>query len=279
MISWATVLSGYTTAFCLFSDLRFLPYFFDEPKRTSVSSEDGCGLLVFTQPLQEIKSCIEMRVDAWASAMDLQRFWGNNLFDLMWVIKTITSHPQITIFIGGMFAIPSHGWFMAMVLPTWDLIGTEPVLVTWLKKSSVHSGTILPKHRSSRNPLRWTQRPPILFLSWGLESHSSTQKITFLIPMKHLFLTIMKSWTIDLPWIFNHRSIEKSLVQSSPVLSRLSDKRIFEETIVEQRTRRDSDKCIVKLTGAVPLLAEPNCIKHPRCALDLEKVMLGGFKG
>lgn len=47
--------------------------------------------------------------------------------------------------------------------------------------------------------------------------------------------------------------------------SRLSDKRIFEETIVEQRTRRDSDKCIVKLTGAVPLLAESNCIKHPRC--------------
>jgi len=47
--------------------------------------------------------------------------------------------------------------------------------------------------------------------------------------------------------------------------SRLSDKRIFEEKIVEKRSRRDSDKCIVKLTGAVPLLAEPNCIKHPRC--------------
>ena len=40
--------------------------------------------------------------------------------------------------------------------------------------------------------------------------------------------------------------------------------RLFEETIVEQRARRDSEKCIVKLTGAVPLLAEPNCIKHSR---------------
>ena len=51
------------------------------------------------------------------------------------------------------------------------------------------------------------------------------------------------------------------------VPSRLSDKRIFEEKIVEKRSRRDSDKCIVKLTGAVPLLAEPNCIKHPRCVV------------
>lgn len=53
----------------------------------------------------------------------------------------------------------------------------------------------------------------------------------------------------------------------SPSHPRLSDKRIFEEKIVEKRSRRDSDKCIVKLTGAVPLLAEPNCIKHPRCVV------------
>eukprot|EP00435_Cladocopium_sp_Y103_P004452 s1255_g1.t1 len=39
----------------------------------------------------------------------------------------------------------------------------------------------------------------------------------------------------------------------------------FEETIREQRSRRDSEKCIVQLTGAVTLLAEPYCIKHPRC--------------
>ena len=38
----------------------------------------------------------------------------------------------------------------------------------------------------------------------------------------------------------------------------------FEETIREQRSRRDSEKCIVQLTGAVTLLAEPYCIKHPR---------------
>ncbi|CAL1138472.1 unnamed protein product [Cladocopium goreaui] len=47
--------------------------------------------------------------------------------------------------------------------------------------------------------------------------------------------------------------------------SRTSDKRMFEETIREQRSRRDSEKCIVQLTGAVTLLAEPYCIKHPRC--------------
>ncbi|CAJ1349731.1 unnamed protein product [Effrenium voratum] len=47
--------------------------------------------------------------------------------------------------------------------------------------------------------------------------------------------------------------------------SRLSEKRMFQETIVEQRGRRDSEKCIVQLTGAVTLLAEPYCIKHPRC--------------
>eukprot|EP00434_Breviolum_minutum_P005970 symbB.v1.2.005264.t1/scaffold286.1/size306100/3 len=47
--------------------------------------------------------------------------------------------------------------------------------------------------------------------------------------------------------------------------SRTSSKRMFEETIVETRSRRDSEKCIVQLTGAVTLLAEPYCIKHPRC--------------
>ena len=47
--------------------------------------------------------------------------------------------------------------------------------------------------------------------------------------------------------------------------SRVSEKRMFEETIVETRTRRDSEKCIVQLTGAVTLLAEPYCIKHPQC--------------
>ncbi|CAJ1349729.1 unnamed protein product [Effrenium voratum] len=47
--------------------------------------------------------------------------------------------------------------------------------------------------------------------------------------------------------------------------SRLSGLRIFEQAVVEQRSRKDSEKCIVKLTGAVPLLAEPYCIKHPKC--------------
>ena len=28
--------------------------------------------------------------------------------------KTITFFPQITIFIGGIFTIPSHGWFMTL---------------------------------------------------------------------------------------------------------------------------------------------------------------------
>ena len=31
--------------------------------------------------------------------------------------KTIINHPQITIFIGGMVTIPSHGWFI-IVFPT-----------------------------------------------------------------------------------------------------------------------------------------------------------------
>eukprot|EP00440_Ansanella_granifera_P014452 gb/GFBE01015706.1/.p1 GENE.gb/GFBE01015706.1/~~gb/GFBE01015706.1/.p1 ORF type:complete len:2679 (+),score=463.31 gb/GFBE01015706.1/:1-8037(+) len=47
--------------------------------------------------------------------------------------------------------------------------------------------------------------------------------------------------------------------------SRDSKKKMFEEVILEQRARRDSDNCIVKLTGAVTLLAEPMCIKHPAC--------------
>eukprot|EP00913_Durusdinium_trenchii_P034544 g32317.t1 len=40
---------------------------------------------------------------------------------------------------------------------------------------------------------------------------------------------------------------------------------IWEEALEEKRSRRDSETCIVKLTGAVPLLAEPGCIKHERC--------------
>ena len=49
-----------------------------------------------------------------------------------------------------------------------------------------------------------------------------------------------------------------------PSLSPPKNRPRFEETIVEQRSRRDSEKCIVQLTGAVTLLAEPSCIKHPR---------------
>ena len=73
-----------------------------------------------------------------------------------------------------------------------------------------------------------------------------------------------KKWTLK---VFHPGHLEFS--------SRLSDKRFFEETIVEQRTRRDSEKCIVKLTGAVPLLAESNCIKHPRCDTAFRKVTRG----
>ena len=51
------------------------------------------------------------------------------------------------------------------------------------------------------------------------------------------------------------------IFSASPIRSLLR----FEETIREQRSRRDSEKCIVQLTGAVTLLAEPYCIKHPRC--------------
>lgn len=69
-------------------------------------------------------------------------------------------------------------------------------------------------------------------------------------------------------------SIRFPMTNDALSVPRLSDKRIFEEKIVEKRSRRDSDKCIVKLTGAVPLLAEPNCIKHPRCV-----VAYGGMGG
>ena len=40
----------------------------------------------------------------------------------MWVKhgKTIITHPPvITVFIGGMVTIPSHGWFMTLFYPTW----------------------------------------------------------------------------------------------------------------------------------------------------------------
>ena len=55
---------------------------------------------------------------------------------------------------------------------------------------------------------------------------------------------------------------KKHIFSASPIRSRSLR---FEETIREQRSRRDSEKCIVQLTGAVTLLAEPYCIKHPRC--------------
>ena len=44
---------------------------------------------------------------------------------------------------------------------------------------------------------------------------------------------------------------------------------------METRSRRDSEKCIVQLTGAVTLLAEPYCIKHPRSRPG--GVYLGGW--
>ncbi|CAK9066377.1 unnamed protein product [Durusdinium trenchii] len=47
--------------------------------------------------------------------------------------------------------------------------------------------------------------------------------------------------------------------------SRTSEKRMSQETLEEKRSRRDSEKCIVQLTGAVTLLAEPQCIAHQRC--------------
>ena len=39
--------------------------------------------------------------------------------------KTINHPPVIFIFIGGMFTIPSHGWFMALCLPTWCIFRPE----------------------------------------------------------------------------------------------------------------------------------------------------------
>ena len=43
-----------------------------------------------------------------------------------------------------------------------------------------------------------------------------------------------------------------------------------QETLEEKRSRRDSEKCIVQLTGAVTLLAEPQCIAHQRCGADCD---------
>ncbi|CAE8657922.1 unnamed protein product, partial [Polarella glacialis] len=37
--------------------------------------------------------------------------------------------------------------------------------------------------------------------------------------------------------------------------------------VEEKRGRRDSDKCVIQLTGATTLLGEPFCIKHPRCVM------------
>ena len=35
--------------------------------------------------------------------------------------KTIINHPQISIFLGGMVSIPSHGWQMALFYPQNDV--------------------------------------------------------------------------------------------------------------------------------------------------------------
>jgi hypothetical protein len=36
--------------------------------------------------------------------------------------KAIINYPQITMFIGGMFTISSHGWFMAWFYPQKNLL-------------------------------------------------------------------------------------------------------------------------------------------------------------
>lgn len=54
-------------------------------------------------------------------------------------------------------------------------------------------------------------------------------------------------------------------LQTGPCPDRRSTRAMYEEIIEEKRNRRDSESCVVKLTGAVTLLADPFCIKHPRC--------------
>jgi len=49
-----------------------------------------------------------------------------HFFALMWVKTMLKTMTQITIFIGGMFTIPSHGWFMTLFCPhycNWDNLG------------------------------------------------------------------------------------------------------------------------------------------------------------
>eukprot|EP00931_Biecheleriopsis_adriatica_P025063 TRINITY_DN15489_c0_g1_i1.p1 TRINITY_DN15489_c0_g1~~TRINITY_DN15489_c0_g1_i1.p1 ORF type:complete len:2718 (-),score=458.01 TRINITY_DN15489_c0_g1_i1:101-8230(-) len=48
-----------------------------------------------------------------------------------------------------------------------------------------------------------------------------------------------------------------------------TQKEMWNEIIEEKRARKDSDNCIVKLTGAITLLAEPLCIKHERCVASI----------
>lgn len=43
---------------------------------------------------------------------------------------------------------------------------------------------------------------------------------------------------------------------------------IDQEQIEEERARRDSDNCVVQLTGATKLMAEPYCVDHARCSLN-----------
>ena len=89
--------------------------------------------------------------------------------------------------------------------------------------------------------------------------------IVHIVPIVHMYIYIYIYIYIALSvicpnsqpfaWSISH------IFSASPIRSLLR----FEETIREQRSRRDSEKCIVQLTGAVTLLAEPYCIKHPRC--------------
>eukprot|EP00437_Effrenium_voratum_P023928 CAMPEP_0181398390 /NCGR_PEP_ID=MMETSP1110-20121109/1014_1 /TAXON_ID=174948 /ORGANISM="Symbiodinium sp., Strain CCMP421" /LENGTH=2547 /DNA_ID=CAMNT_0023520335 /DNA_START=24 /DNA_END=7667 /DNA_ORIENTATION=+ len=55
----------------------------------------------------------------------------------------------------------------------------------------------------------------------------------------------------------------KSLGECPPVLS---DKRIELEVIEEWRTRRDSDNCLIQLTGATSLMGDSVCVTHSACS-------------
>ena len=64
--------------------------------------------------------------------------------------KTIINHPQITMFIGDMLTIPSHGWFMTLfshVFPTWiTWLPWNPIIPMWFLCDSHDSqGFLLPR--------------------------------------------------------------------------------------------------------------------------------------